>query len=62
MGIRLVYEWRGFDAMDNLDKQFTRSFDKILDQARLDRGIVLSRIGSARLLGLDHGRAESLSE
>ncbi len=55
-------QWQGFDSMDNYDKQFTRSFDKILDQARLDRGIVLSRIGSARLLGLDHGRAESLSE
>lgn len=55
-------QWRGFDIMSDRDQAYTRIYDKFLDKARLERGIVVVRCGSARLLGLDHGRANSLAE
>ena len=55
-------QWQGFDSMDHDDRKMTRDMDNILDKATLDRGIVVKRLGSAKLLGLSSDNVNSLSE
>lgn len=55
-------QWQGYENMRPRDQEMTKIYDKYLDQAKLDRGIVVCRIGSARLLGLDSGKASSLEQ
>lgn len=54
-------QYRGWDAMPDYARRITRDMDKILDQATLDRGVVLTRRTSAELL-LGKSRVSSLDE
>lgn len=43
-------QYRGWDNMTVMDRQLTRIFDKFLDRATLDRGLVVKRIATAELV------------
>lgn len=50
-------QYQGWDKMSERDKEYTRIYDKILDQATLDKDIVVTRRATAELaLGKGHTR------
>lgn len=51
-------QYRGWDNMSWRDQKLTRTYDKILDKATLDHGVVLTRRTDAQLvLGAGHKKA-----
>lgn len=56
-------QWRGWAGMDLDDRYMTYRFDNILDQSRLDKGVVLRRLATAELvLGAGNRMPTSLEE
>ena len=43
-------QWGGFASMSSYDKEYTRIFDKYLDQATLDKGLTLHRAAGWELI------------
>lgn len=43
-------QYGGWDSMSKRDKEFTQAYDSILDQATLERGVVLTRRSDAQLV------------
>lgn len=52
---------KGFDNMSEYEQDMTRTFDKYLDQATLDKGIEVSRMATAELV-LGKGRTKGSLE
>lgn len=46
-------QYRGFKHMSERDQNRTRIYDRILDQATLDKGLVVVRRATPQMLGLD---------
>ena len=55
-------QYRGFKKMSTFDQHCTRVFDKYLDQATLDKGIVVSRRATPQLLGFKYGDKPTLEQ
>ena len=43
-------QYKGWDNMDAISRELTRTFDKYLDRTTLDKGVVVKRIATAELV------------